>query len=491
MGITSPKNLLDEIFGNRHVIATIDFPNYLQTISAHYPPALNLTVEQLIYKHTLFPVYAPFISEKRRQACIRLMAGATQGAIHLAVGAAASRLKQGNRLRYCPSCLINQLQNFGECYWMRKWQLAGADCCLEHGPLHESEFERYSRHRHQFICLQPDPKIQIQPTVHMVESQRVVRFTDELLALVPLRSPSPLQWSCFYQNLARQAGCTKGKHIRFERITELVLSRWSASWLKDYNLYPENIESCWLKGIFRKHRKTFSYLEHCIVLNTFSPGRQLQDILGEVASLPAPRPKSHGSEQAVVQVPSKQIEVSRSDWETLLHRYGPKQSRKLNGALYTWLYRHDKDWLLTINGIHSRPVTSRKRLVDWAARDREIELNLCALKRQSQHNLDCPRKSKNWYLSTIEYPSTISKNLGKLSRTRYFLEAHSESVELYQCRRIVAAKVKLQTAGYPIVRWRLLRVSGLNIHRLKKHARSFLERILLTHGDFSIKKYTK
>ncbi len=68
-GITSPKRLLDEAFGNRMVVATVDLPSHLETLSKHYPQPLGLTPEQLAYKHTLLPLYAPFVSEARRQKC--------------------------------------------------------------------------------------------------------------------------------------------------------------------------------------------------------------------------------------------------------------------------------------------------------------------------------------------------------------------------------------------------------------------------------------
>lgn len=488
MGITSPKNLLDEIFRNRHIIATIDFPNHLQTVSANYPPSLNLTVLDLIYKHTLFPAYAPFIPEQRRQVCIRLMAGPTKGAIHLAVGAVASRVKQRNYLRYCPQCLKIQFQQFGEYYWMRKWQLAGADCCSEHGPLYESPFERYSQHRHHFIRLLPDGKSKPRANHSTLESLCVAHFIHELLELPPTRSPHPLQWSIFYQLLARQTGCSKGKHILFNDIAELILSRWSVSWLKAHNLYPEGTESCWLKNIFRKHRKAFSYLEHCIVLSSFSSGRLLQNVIEEVNSISLPNAIW---QRQVTPQSSNQVVANRNTWESLLIKYGPQQSRKANGALYAWLYRHDREWLLNINDNHRRLPTLRKSRIDWPTRDREVEHRLCSLKRQFLYCLGCPRKSKNWYLSNIQYPSTIAKNLKKLPRTRLFLEVHSESIALYQCRRLITAKRKLLAKGYPISRWRLLRASGLSDLRLKNSASCFLERILLIHGKVSSKKYTK
>lgn len=68
-GLTSPKQLLDEVFKSRSVIATIDLPNHLETISRWLPH--EFTAEKLIYDHTLFPIYAPFVPEARRLECIK------------------------------------------------------------------------------------------------------------------------------------------------------------------------------------------------------------------------------------------------------------------------------------------------------------------------------------------------------------------------------------------------------------------------------------
>jgi hypothetical protein len=78
-GIESPKELLEEVFGNRKVIATLDLPCHLQKIAGLYPETLNLGVENLVNKHTLFPIYAPFVNEDRRLQCLNWMAGVSQG----------------------------------------------------------------------------------------------------------------------------------------------------------------------------------------------------------------------------------------------------------------------------------------------------------------------------------------------------------------------------------------------------------------------------
>ncbi|EHP6676264.1 TniQ family protein, partial [Escherichia coli] len=59
-GIVSPKQLLDEVYGNRKVVATLGLPSHLGVIARHLHQTGRYAVQQLIYEHTLFPLYAPF-----------------------------------------------------------------------------------------------------------------------------------------------------------------------------------------------------------------------------------------------------------------------------------------------------------------------------------------------------------------------------------------------------------------------------------------------
>ena len=92
-GITSPKQLLDEVFENRKVIATLDLPCHLQSISSLFQNTGRYSVEELVYQHTLFPLYAPFVTESHKSRALQMMAGRSQGAVHLMLGVAASRIQ--------------------------------------------------------------------------------------------------------------------------------------------------------------------------------------------------------------------------------------------------------------------------------------------------------------------------------------------------------------------------------------------------------------
>ena len=99
-GEISPKQLLDKVFNNRRVIATVDLPSHVQALAEQYPPMLKLVTKALISRHTLLPIYTPFLPRERNKKLRNWMSGSSRGAAHLASGIAASKVKTKPRLLF-------------------------------------------------------------------------------------------------------------------------------------------------------------------------------------------------------------------------------------------------------------------------------------------------------------------------------------------------------------------------------------------------------
>ena len=472
-GITSPKQLLDEVFNNRKTIATIDLPNQLDAITTLYH-GNQYTVECLIYSHTLFPIYAPFIPEDRRKQCLAWMREESQGSVHLAVGLNASRVPTSKKVRYCPSCFKSQLESLGECYWSRLWQVQGANFCLEHGSLIDSklDFRPSARHTYVAAALESNNSIFQKPAskTDLLITQKAL----ELLNLPPLPSPSYEQWSLFYKNLALSTDCNRGSgHINFDSIVNKLLTRWSLSTLQQFNLHDLDAGNSWLRSIFRKHRKSFSYLEHLIVIEAFI-GKEwnFKEIIEHAGMLstkkedeiPEPSDKS----------PSD-IQLKRHQWQDLLIecQKSIKQARQKDGGLYAWLYRHDKTWLLSYNTSHHNKHIEKGLKYDWTERDRLYVRQLINIKNTLIWDLDSPRRSSNWWLNQAETSSTVEKNLEKLPLVSSFLARYSESVSDYQVRRLTRVYISRISQGISLSDWIILREAGLSEQRLTAEASRF------------------
>ena len=478
-GLISPKQLLDEIFGSRGVIATLDVPNHLSTISRWLPN--EFSAEKLAYRHTLFPIYAHFVPEDRRQQCMKWMLGESQGAVHLALGIAASRIKTPRFIRYCPGCLIAQHVQQREYFWLREWQVAGIDRCPEHGVLIATRLIRPSIGRHRFVAASPEECPLVRQGNGEPVSDWISYQVRQLLSLPAQRSSSFAQWTGYYRSLACGFGFSRGNaQIDHQAVREKVLQVWPATWLTRYNLMPngsDGNDADWLRSIFRKHRKSFSYLQHIVVNQALlSDDWEIRKVIEEVCHYPEDNCQSKipgNTAKNQRYVPDQQA------WLDLIVDNSPKQARQNSPALYARLYRNHRDWLLEINHRHADTRSGgRIPRVDWDRRDRETLLTLRQLAIFLSANAHGPRRSRAYYLKMLGNPSTVEKNLRRMPLSTAFLSADVESVAQHQIRRLQNAYDELQNQFDSPPRWRLLRSAKLSEERLTESARIYLEELV-------------
>ena len=300
----------------------------------------------------------------------------------------------------------------------------------------------------------------------------------------PTSSPEYSQWSTFYSDMARDAFKTNKSRRVYDEVRFRVIDNNSESWLINHNLYPDGSQSCWLRAILRKHRKSFSYLEHIIVLEALlADSWKIADVLKEVISISKKIQPRTNFADCHNKYSIDEIEVRRNQWASLIKRYGVKGARSLgNEAIYSWLYRNDHDWLMEANKQFRIKKSFTKNRVNWRNRDLRIIKKLVKIHSDSLKQDECPRRSINWYILRMLHSSTIAKNIDKLPLTKSFLQRNCESVSDYQIRRIDKAIKKLKEKDSILLKWRVFRMAGLSEERLQERAKKYLERIFKEDG---------
>lgn len=145
------------------------------------------------------------------------------------------------------------------------------------------------------------------------------------------------------------------------------------------------------------------------------------------------------------------------------HAVSRAELRRLMSGIWTWLYRHDTEWLFsTLPGkiqAHSRP----KPVIDWKHRDIEIasKLSECANRLLSQDG-EPIRITKPTLIRATDQRYLIEKRIEMLPETAERLRILCESVEDFQVRRVRYVAAKLTKEGIVPLPWRIKKDAGLS-----------------------------
>jgi hypothetical protein len=153
LGYLRKQSIVQELFGTRTVLASIELPSHLDALIAALPMGNTYNADQLIDNHTLLPFYGPFLPPSRLDRIRQDMHGNNGPTIHMRAGIMASRVALPRWLRFCPLCVQDDRKQFGKCYWHRIHQVPGVEVCpLHHVHLQNSSVPAQNRStRYEFL----------------------------------------------------------------------------------------------------------------------------------------------------------------------------------------------------------------------------------------------------------------------------------------------------------------------------------------------------
>jgi Tn7-like transposition protein D/TniQ protein len=139
---------LDDLFGNQKISAMVDVPNRLDTLISALPPGHRYTSDRFIDSNTLFPFYSPFLPPDRAQVVRHEMKIDGDNHLRARLGITAGRIPLPSQLRYCPKCVIDDREKYGETYWHRNHQITGVEVCFTHAVFLESSLIQWQGRGH-------------------------------------------------------------------------------------------------------------------------------------------------------------------------------------------------------------------------------------------------------------------------------------------------------------------------------------------------------
>lgn len=127
---------------------------------------------------------------------------------------------------------------------------------------------------------------------------------------------------------------------------------------------------------------------------------------------------------------------------------------------YSFLYRHDREWLFEMLPT-GKPPKGSKGYVDWDQRDREVLSQLQKAQMDLLNRAKPIRISKTSLGKEIANLSLLEKHLHKLPCCIEFIDKVSETKQQFQLRRCRIIIVRMQKEGLPLLEWRIQRQAGL------------------------------
>ncbi len=159
------------------------------------------------------------------------------------------------------------------------------------------------------------------------------------------------------------------------------------------------------------------------------------------------------------------LEIYRQKWLSTMEEEpdaGIMELQSKQPKIYSWLYRHDKDWLKSHLPKRKTPIKLHPSHVDWASRDAQY---VEAVKASVVRLTSVPRRPIRLTISEISRDTgllpSMEDRLDKLPLTAQLLNEVVETHEMFAVRRIRwAAELYKQENIYP-TRWQLMKRSGV------------------------------
>lgn len=121
----------EELYVSKTVRPDMNFLNVF-TPDALRMITRDMTMEDVVLKHTMFPYYGRFLPLERRQRAFHALVS-MQGNYHNLLPIPTRKGSADRCLRYCPMCAGMDRQEHGETYWHRTHQMIGLAACPVHG----------------------------------------------------------------------------------------------------------------------------------------------------------------------------------------------------------------------------------------------------------------------------------------------------------------------------------------------------------------------
>lgn len=265
------KESLGELFNRDTIVPVVDLPCHLEDLAQNLPYEMHLNSDNLIQNYTLFPLYSPFMSVKKRDEIQNIMKSENGNLIKFKIGIIAGSVCRKNALYYCPECAKAELKQYEEAVIHRTHQIQGVYVCEKHAcilhvyPIHNNS-------RLEYTILQ-ESKLDFR-NLHMKDSKLETDLTviaNEVHLLLNDSSLAGLNIDCIHdlylKELKEREYLTNKGNIRQRDVYTDFTNYYGHTFLAFMeSQLDEANEYNWLKLITRQQTRAIHPIRHVLLI---------------------------------------------------------------------------------------------------------------------------------------------------------------------------------------------------------------------------------
>ena len=458
-GILDNKNILRDVYGKTTITAGRQLPANFELLLKNVPSNYKVTIEKLIHENTAFKFYTAFATQELAENVYVNMKMDKGSKIYNTLGLSNNTIKPNNYLKYCSECIMEDRKTYGEAYWHLEHQLDGVLICNKHDKVLKVLDKSIQKiNRQEWFNLEIDNNMDIDKDIAILDN-RAMELQRIYCSNIykRLKVKNSYKQINHFRELYVEKLIEKGISDNRMQLNQEELLRSFKGFYGDEYLYNVNAnfhikdKYNWVTKICRKHRNIFHPLQHLLMI-------QFLDIdtneLFRNEELGVKKEKH-------VKKSSEEIEERRTKWIQLMELYKDDTTtslRKYDMSTYTWLYKHDNEWLKHNLPKRKSRGNGNNHAINWDKRDEEIlEESKLAVKEILKLKEKPERITISLIGRRIGKQYVLSKQMDKLQKTKQFIESNLETVEQFQKRRFEWAKKQ-----YPEMKeWELKQIVGI------------------------------
>jgi hypothetical protein len=261
-----------DIFGNKHFTASVELPSNIGRLVGRLPITSKLTVDQLIQKHTMFPLYSAFLPPDQADAVYRSMVEGNGNEIYSRIGIMGSSIRPNRNIRYCKICLSHDLKVYGESYWHRMHQVQGLDVCVEHGVrLLDSTICLHGENKYKFIAADElnSPLNCVAERTPRNDIEKYYSLSKNIRMLLNNQFPNRSSdlFGQYYLSKLQRLGYASiiGRNVDQDRLGHDFITFYGEGFLEQLQS-GIHLKNNWLKLITRTHQRSFHPIRHLLLM---------------------------------------------------------------------------------------------------------------------------------------------------------------------------------------------------------------------------------